>query len=77
MLRVIVKRACQDVDKNDDETRALDFDASKAFDTICHASIFHKLKRYGFSYRIYVCVYLLHRTKKVVLNGYPLDIFCH
>ena len=54
-------------------TRAVALDISKAFDTVWHAGLLHKLKSYGISGQIFglISSFLSNRRLRVVLDGKP------
>ena len=61
-------------------TRAVALDISKAFDRVWHAGLFHKLKSYGISSKIFSLIssFLSNRRLRVVLDGkssqeYPVN----
>ena len=61
-------------------TRAVALDISKAFDSVWHAGLLHKLKSYGISGQIYglISSFLSNRHLRVVLDGkssqeYPVN----
>ena len=60
--------------------RAVALDISKAFDSVCHAGLLHKLKSYGISGQIFglISSFLRNRWLRVVLDGkssqeYPVN----
>ena len=62
-------------------TRAVALDISKAFDSIWHAGLLHKLKSYGISGQIFSLIssFLSNRRLRVVLDGkssleYPVNV---
>ena len=52
-------------------TRAVALAISKAFDTVWHAGLLHKLKSYGISGQIFCLIsfFLSNRQHRVVLDG--------
>ena len=65
-------------------TRAVALDISKAFESVWHADLFHKLKSYGISGQIFglISSFLSNRQLQVVLDGkssqeYPVNAGVH
>ena len=65
-------------------TRAIALDISKAFESVWHADLFHKLKPYGISGQIFglISSFLSNRQLQVVLDGkssqeYPVNAGVH
>ena len=56
-------------------TRAAVLDISKAFDSVWHAGLLHKLKSYGISGQIFglISSFLSNRWFRVVLDGKPFQ----